>query len=65
MTRTKGVRNVDAYHVLCRDLWVRTSLGTDPVDRTIARCPMNTIVVLVVVLSFVYLTYAMLNPEKF
>jgi len=26
---------------------------------------MNAIVVLVVVLSFVYLTYAMLRPEKF
>jgi K+-transporting ATPase KdpF subunit len=35
------------------------------VDRTIAGCPMNAIVVLVVVLSFVYLTYAMLRPEKF
>ncbi|XZE37245.1 potassium-transporting ATPase subunit F [Pirellulaceae bacterium SH501] len=26
---------------------------------------MNAIVVLIVVLSFVYLTYAMLSPEKF
>ncbi|WP_146680057.1 potassium-transporting ATPase subunit F [Pirellula sp. SH-Sr6A] len=26
---------------------------------------MNAIVILVVVLSFVYLTYAMLRPEKF
>ncbi|MCA9194986.1 MAG: potassium-transporting ATPase subunit F [Planctomycetales bacterium] len=65
VTRTEGVRNVDAYHVLSRDLWVRTSLGTDQVDRTISRCPMNAIVVLVVVFSFAYLTYAMLRPEKF
>jgi K+-transporting ATPase KdpF subunit len=65
VTRTEGVHNVDAYHVLYRDLWVRAALGTDPLDRTIAGCPMNAIVVLVVVLSFVYLTYAMLRPEKF
>ncbi len=65
VTRTEGVRNVDAYHVLCCNLWVRISLGTDPVDRPIARCPMNAIVVLVVAFSFVYLTYAMLRPEKF
>ncbi len=37
----------------------RTSLGIDPLDRPIAGCPMNAIVVVVVVLSFVYLTYAM------
>jgi hypothetical protein len=65
VTRPEGVRHVDASYVLCRDLWVRGSLGTDPLDRAVARCPMNTIVVLVVVFSFVYLTYAMLSPEKF
>jgi len=65
VTRTEGIRNVDAYHVLYRDLRVRTSVGVDPVDRTIAWCTMNAIVVLVVVLSVAYLTYAMLNPEKF
>jgi K+-transporting ATPase KdpF subunit len=65
VTRTEGVHHVNANYVLCRDLWVCIALGIDPVDRKISRCRMNALVILVVALSFVYLTYAMLRPEKF
>ncbi|MBN8603854.1 MAG: potassium-transporting ATPase subunit F [Planctomycetes bacterium] len=65
VTRTEGVHYVGVVSLSSSQRWLCLSMGINRVDREIPRCLMNVVVVLVIVLSFFYLTYAMLNPEKF